>query len=311
MILINAPQIRTCDDADMLKTEMNMSYKSILTVVTNPATAEASVSAAAHMALGFDAHLEVMALGVDQSQVGYAYIGAGAVLTEFSLERAEADARAAADAATAVLAGMDPTLRYSVETVVAEMGSLTAVVGNAASFVDLVVQCRPYNGQQNYKAEAIVEAALFEGRAAVLIIPETLIGKTNKLKYLATPRRVLLAWNQSSEALAAAKRALPLLKQADLVDVTVVDPPARGPERSDPGGLLCQYLVRHGVKAQVSVLAKTMPKISDVLARHVLEEGCDMMVMGAYGHSRLREAVLGGATRAVLETATIPVLMAH
>ncbi|OZA08664.1 MAG: hypothetical protein B7Y02_12450, partial [Rhodobacterales bacterium 17-64-5] len=204
MIRINTPQFGTCDDADMLETEMNMSYKSILTVVTNPATAEASVSAAAHMALGFDAHLEVMALGVDQSQVGYAYIGAGAVLTEFSLEQAEADARAAADAATAVLAGMDPALRYSVETVVAEMGSLTAVVGNAASFVDLVVQCRPYNGHQNYKAEAIVEAALFEGRASVLIIPETLMGKTSKLEHLANPRRVLLAWNQSSEALAAA-----------------------------------------------------------------------------------------------------------
>ena len=86
---------------------------------------------------------------------------------------------------------------------------------------------------------------------------------------------------------------------------------ARGPERSDPGGVLCQYLVRHGVKAQVSVLAKTLPKISDVLARHALEEGCDMMVMGAYGHSRLREAVLGGTTRAVLEAMKIPVLMAH
>lgn len=288
-----------------------MSYKSILTIVTNPATAEASILAAAQMALGFDAHLEVLALGVDQTQVGYSYIGAGAVLTEFSLERAEADARAAADAANKALAEIDPTLRYNVETVVAEMGSLTAVVGNAASFVDLVVQNRPYSSGQSYQAEAVIEAALFEGRAPVLIIPESLVAETDKLKRLATPRRVLLAWNQSSEALAAVKRALPLLKQAEMVDVTVVDPPVRGPERSDPGGLLCQYLVRHGVKAQVSVLAKTLPKISEVLARHALEEGCDLMVMGAYGHSRLREAVLGGATRAALESAVIPVLMAH
>lgn len=288
-----------------------MSYKSILTVVTSPEQAEAAIVAAAQLALDFDAHLDVLALGVDQAQVGYSYIGAGAVLTEFSLERAEADARAAADAANAALAEVDPALRYSVETVVAEMGSLTAVVGNAASFVDLVVQARPYGKDLGYQAEAVVEAALFEGRAPVMIVPETLLGKTEALKKLATPRRVLLAWNQSTEALAAVKRALPLLKQADLVDVTVVDPPARGPERSDPGGMLCQYLVRHGVKAQVSVLAKTMPKISEVLARHALEEGCDMMVMGAYGHSRLREAVLGGATRAVLETTVIPVLMAH
>ena len=288
-----------------------MSYKSILTVVTNPATAEAQVAAAARMALDFDAHLDVLAVGVDQAQMGYAYIGAGAVLSEFSLERAEADAHAAAKAARSALAEMDPTLRFSVETVVAEMGSLTSVVGNAASFVDLVVQCRPYTGDQNYQAEAVIEAALFEGRAPVLIIPETEMGKGLRLDTLANPRRVLLAWNQSSEALAAVRRALPFLKMAELVDVTVIDPPARGPERSDPGGVLCQYLVRHGVKAQVSVLAKTMPKISDVLARHALEEGCDMMVMGAYGHSRLREAVLGGTTRAVLEAVAIPVLMAH
>ena len=288
-----------------------MGYKSILTVVTSPAQAEAAIVAAASMALGFDAHLEVLALGVDQAQLGYAYIGSGAVLTEFSLERAEADARASADAAEKALAELDPTLRYSVETVVAEMGSLTALVGNAASFADLVVQTHPYGSGQGYQAETVVEAALFEGRAPVLIVPETLLGKTNNFEKLTNPRRVLLAWNQSTEALAAAKRALPLLRQADLVDVTVVDPPSRGPERSDPGGVLCQYLVRHGIKAQVSVLAKTMHKVSDVLARHALEEGCDMMVMGAYGHSRLREAVLGGATRAVLESSMIPVLMAH
>lgn len=288
-----------------------MSYKSILTVVTNPATAEASISAAAAMALGFDAHLEILALGIDQVQLGYSYIGAGAVMTEFALERAEADAHAVAAAANRALAEVDPALRFSLEAAVAEMGSLTAVVGNAASFADLVVQSRPYGAGKGYEAEAVVEAALFDGRAPVLIVPESYVGQFELMKKMATPRRVLLAWNQSSEALAAVKQSLPLLKQADLVDVTVVDPPTRGPERSDPGGVLCQYLVRHGIKAQVSVLAKTQPKVSEILARHALEEGCDLMVMGAYGHSRLREAVLGGATRAALESAAIPVLMAH
>ena len=288
-----------------------MTYKSILTVVTNPAKAEAAIIAAAQMALGFDAHLDVLALGVDQAQVGYAYLGAGAVLSEFSYERAETDARACAKAVNAALREIDPALRCSVETVVAEMGSLTAVVGHAASFIDLVVQTRPYGGGQSYQAEAVVEAALFEGRAPVLIVPDALAGQTEALKQMARPHRILLAWNESTEALAAVKKAIPLLKLADMVDITVVDPPVRGPDRSDPGGVLCQYLVRHGVKAKVSVLAKTMSKISDVLAQHALDEGCDLMVMGAYGHSRLREAVLGGATRAVLEGSRIPVLMAH
>jgi nucleotide-binding universal stress UspA family protein len=288
-----------------------MGFKSILTVVTDPATAEAAVTAAARLALGCDAHLDVLALGVDQAQIGYSYIGAGAVLAEYSLEEAEAEARAAAAAAEAALRGIDPALRWGLDTAVAEMGGMTAVVGTAASFVDVVVQARPYGKGQTYRAEAAVEAALFEGRAPVLIVPTEIAGDEAMLAALSRPKRVLLAWNQSSEALAAAKAALPLLKMAELVDVTVVDPPARGPERSDPGGLLCQYLVRHGIKAQVSVLAKTLPKVSEVMARHARDEGCDLMVMGAYGHSRLREAVLGGATRAVLEGAEIPVLMAH
>ena len=96
-----------------------MSYKSILTVVTNPALAEATITAAARVALGFDAHLDVLALGVDQAQLGYAYIGAEAVISEFAFERAEGDARAAAKAAHVALGEIDPALRCSVESAVA------------------------------------------------------------------------------------------------------------------------------------------------------------------------------------------------
>jgi nucleotide-binding universal stress UspA family protein len=70
-------------------------------------------------------------------------------------------------------------------------------------------------------------------------------------------------------------------------------------------------LVRHGVKAEVSVLARTMPRVSDVLVRHVRDQNADSLVMGAYGHSRFREAILGGATRDMLEMAQVPVFLAH
>jgi nucleotide-binding universal stress UspA family protein len=95
------------------------------------------------------------------------------------------------------------------------------------------------------------------------------------------------------------------------VQIVVIDPPAYGPERSDPGGLLCQFLVRHGVRAEVVVLAKALPRVSDVLARHIRDANADLLVMGAYGHSRFREAILGGATRDMLEKAEVPVFLAH
>ena len=111
--------------------------------------------------------------------------------------------------------------------------------------------------------------------------------------------------------MAATRAAMPLLKASALTDITVIDPPAHGPERSDPGGMLSQLLSRHGIRAEVSVLAKTMPKTSDILARHVRDIDADLVVMGAYGHSRFREAILGGTTRNMLEFAEVPVFMAH
>jgi len=124
-------------------------------------------------------------------------------------------------------------------------------------------------------------------------------------------KKIMIAWNQSNEALAAVRRALPLLIAAESVEITVIDPSPSGPERSDPGGALCQMLTRHGVKAEISVLARTLPLISDILNRRATEIGADMLVMGAYGHSRFREAILGGATRSMLEKAQVPVLMAR
>lgn len=75
--------------------------------------------------------------------------------------------------------------------------------------------------------------------------------------------------------------------------------------------MLTQMLARHGVRAEVSVLAKTLPRVSDVLMRHMEDIDASVLVMGAYGHSRLREAILGGATRNVLENAKRAVFLAH
>ena len=122
---------------------------------------------------------------------------------------------------------------------------------------------------------------------------------------------MVIAWNESYEALAAIRAALPLLQKAVSVDIAIIDPPAHGPDRSDPGGQLGQMLVRHGVKAEVSVLAKTMPRVSDVICRHCTDRDAQLLVMGAYGHSRFRESILGGATRNMLEMAHVPVLLSH
>ncbi|HEY6919095.1 MAG TPA: universal stress protein [Tabrizicola sp.] len=281
-----------------------MAYRSLLTVAASTEGVLGTVTAAAQIAATMDAHLDVLALGVDRTQVGYSYVGSGAVVIAAAMDRAESDAREAEAALNAALGAQGLTLRSSVESVVTQLGALTDVVAARARYADLTVLPLPYGKARGVEDEAITEAALFEGMSPVLIVPPAGM-KT------AQPKRILLAWNQSREALVAARRAMPFLKRAEMVQIVVVDPPAHGPERSDPGGLLCQLLVRHGVKAEVSVLARTLPRVSEVLARQARDADADLLVMGAYGHSRFREAILGGATRDMLEHADVPVFLAH
>ncbi|AWD21670.1 universal stress protein [Fuscovulum blasticum] len=281
-----------------------MAYKSILTIAASPDTAARAVEAAGLIARKMDAHLDALGLGVDRTQVGYSYVGSGAVILQVAMERAEEEARQIETTLKSGMAAQGPELRWSVESAVSQMGALTDLVATRARYADLVVLPKPYGKTQGPEAEAVIEAAMFEGMAPVLVVPEK--GLTS-----AEPKRIALAWNQSREAMVAARRALPLLKRAEMVTITVIDPPAHGPERSDPGGLLCQLLTRHGVKAEVQVLARTLPRISDVLARHCRDINADLLVMGAYGHSRFREAILGGATRNMLEQTEVPVFMAH
>ncbi len=281
-----------------------MAYKTLLSIATSTRHLDATVTAAAALAVKMDAHLDLLALGVDRTQVGYSYIGGGAIALPIDTERAEEDAHAIADAITAAISEQTPTLRWSCETAVSQIGALTDLVAQRARYADLVVLAQPFGPNLGPETEAVVEAALFEGAAPALVLPDN--GR------LATePKSVVIAWNQSREAMASIRRALPLLKAAAKVDITVIDPPVHGPERSDPGGLLCQMLVRHGVKAEVSVLARSLPRVSDVLLRHAMDQNADLLVMGAYGHSRLREAILGGATRDILDGAKLPVFMAH
>ena len=279
-----------------------MAYKSLMTVLTNPDAIEPVLSAAVDLARREDAHLEVLCLGIDRTQAGYYYAGAAIVLQQEMIDRADEEARGL-DAKVQERLGRED-IRWSSEAAVAQLGALNGLVAIRARFNDLVILPKPFGKGRGQEDEAIVESALFEGQTPVLVLPDTGVGA--KLG-----GRIVVAWNQSSEALAAVRLAMPLLARAEIVDIAVIDTPKHGPERSDPGGPLSQMLARHGVRAEVSVLAKTMPKVSDVLLRHVRDMNADMIVMGAYGHSRFREAILGGATRGMLELADVPVFMAH
>ena len=165
---------------------------------------------------------------------------------------------------------------------------------------------RPYGPDHDPLAPVVAEALCFGTSRPVLVVPDR-----DRTDWRRPFRRIALAWYDGDEALRAARAALPFLRQAQVVDIAIVDPPAHAHDRADPGGALCLWLARHGVKAEISVLARTEPRVRDVLARFAQERGCEAVVMGAYGHSRLREAVLGGATRDMLAAVALPLILAH
>lgn len=278
-----------------------MAYKTILTVITAE-DQTTQLDAAIDLTRREDAHLEVFCLGVDHSQAGYYYAGASAYVFQETIDNAMAAAEALEKKIRTRLEAED--IRWSIDSAVAQVGGLTTLIGMRARFSDLVVLTRPYGDAAAPDAVAVTEAALFEGSAPVLIVPDNGLPAD-------FAQNIMIAWNQSEEAMTAVRRAMPLLAAGKQVEVTVIDPSPDGPEGPDPGAALAQMLNRHGIQVDVSVLARTQSLISDILDRHAEEIGANLIVMGAYGHSRFRQAILGGATRNMLGKSRVPILMAR
>lgn len=147
------------------------------------------------------------------------------------------------------------------------------------------------------------------GRPA-LVIPY--IGAVSEGGDTIMGRRVMVAWDAGREATRAVNDALPLLQKAEKVDVLAVNPvKSHRRHGENPGADIALHLARHGVNVEVQHMEVHDIEAGDTILSRLADEGSDLLVMGAYAHSRLRELVLGGVTRSVLEHMTVPVLMSH
>ena len=217
--------------ASLCKGNAIMAYKSLLTVVSNQGAVAPILAAAVSVAQREDAHLEVLCLGVDHSQVGYYHPGAGPVYNLDDVARAEAGVAALRGLVTDQLGNLG--LRFSVETAIAQMGGLTDLIARQARFNDLVILPIPYSEHAPRYADLVVEAALFQGRAPVLVVPVT--GLPEVLGAPTLGQEIVVAWNESAEALAAIRAALPLLRAAKQVTIAIVDPSPQSSDRSRGG----------------------------------------------------------------------------
>jgi nucleotide-binding universal stress UspA family protein len=161
-------------------------------------------------------------------------------------------------------------------------------------------------GQVSSGAESLVmpeEVAFLSGRP-VLVVP-------GAGRFARVAENPIVAWKPGREAARAVHDALPLLAAAGKATILVVDPDEES-EGETPGDELALHLSRHGVKATVDrAYTEGGTPVADVILSRAADLGADLLVMGCYGHARLREMILGGVTRDILGAMTLPVLMSH
>ena len=278
-----------------------MSYKTIVVLLDRAWRAE-QLEVAFALAHGMDAHVVGLYAVRPMMVPAYALVEAGPIADELhkirraDIVRREEEARTAFKAAAA-RGGLAKT-----EWRIAKEEALAAAC-LSARYADLVIAGQPMPGLDETGTAPDVHRslALATGRP-VLLVPYA-------GRFAEVGRNILIAWNASRESARAVADGLPLLRKAESVRVVVFNP---GPEHGEePGADIALHLARHGVKVSVDTRINKDVGIGELILSYAADTGADLIVMGAYGHSRIRELVFGGATRTLLESMTVPVLMSH
>lgn len=181
---------------------------------------------------------------------------------------------------------------------------LIATVTEKARYADLSIlgQADPEHPLFDTLATLPEMVMLHAGRP-VLIVPYTAEAKV-------VGKRILVAWNESREAARAIADAMPLLETAEAVTVLTLAPEDET-RQADPAQALADQLAQHGIETQALRLSARDNDAGELILSRAADLDCDLLVMGGYGHSRPREFILGGTTRLILQSMTVPVLMSH
>jgi nucleotide-binding universal stress UspA family protein len=279
-----------------------MAIKTLLVHIDNSKHCAARLDVTIDLAKKFDAHL----IGVYAIPHPYimADMSGGYVPAELIEQQMELGRDAASEAETAFNTHMQGAAMEA-EWRCAE-GYAGAVISQNARYADLTIvgQPDPDDTEGYPDPDLPAEVTLTSGRP-VLVVPYIGVQKT-------LGKNVVVAWNATRESTRAVYDALPLLLQADNVSVLAVNPGKDEADHGDvPGADISLQLARHGVKAEATKTFSDDLEVSDVILSRIADTGADLLVMGAYGHSRMREWAMGGATREILRHMTVPVLMSH
>ena len=288
-----------------------MAIRKILLPLTGTAAGEAALTTALMIARVWNAHVTCLHVRVDSRDVApLAGEGLSGAMIEEMMSATEKESSERAYAVRAMFERFVTSHGVSVEQFPAAADHPTAsfaavtgreedLVAQQARLADLTVVPHPDAGEDVSSSDAL-HAVLFDSGRPVLISPQvapTTIGN-----------RVCVAWNGTAESAASVLAALPWMKRAEAVRILAAD----GYQRRGPGAPeLLQYLTLHGVKADIVTFQSANGSVGGGLLAAAAQFDCDLLSMGAYSHSRLRQLILGGVTRHVLENANLPVMMSR
>ncbi|MBP2298456.1 universal stress protein [Azospirillum picis] len=275
-----------------------MPIKTILLHMANDDAHASRLAVAAALAKRFSAHLHAlyiatpvsMPAGATGRAASYGFMAEATAIAHENAEKIEREVRQALEG-----------LPYDWEV---EEGDHVDLLAERASYADLVVvaQSAAVRAGERVSLHHIPDRLPLETATPVLVLPPTQSATAPIGRY------ALIAWKNSRESARAVRAAMPFLQTAESVTVLTVDPPG---QHSHHAAALADWLHRHGIPARPQSVLATGNDAGDMILSCCADQGADLLVMGAYGHSRLRELVLGGATRKVLEDLTLPALMAH
>lgn len=289
-----------------------MTIKTVLAPLYDSALDAVVLDASTKLAIQFDAHLEALLLkapldlasrftssGLDTEQFRrmletldhQVEIEAKTIREKFELTLS----RAGIDFSNDPSSNSKPTANWRVET-----GDPTEILSRCGGAFDLIVAGHPSLGSEQSKSEQVLDAAMFNTTRPVLLTPQTIaptIGKT-----------ILLAWNRGIPAGRALVAAQPFLEKAErVVILTITTGAKQGPEPED----IAKNLGWHGILVEVKKAPPSSKAVADIIIDEAGNIGADLIVMGAYSQSRVRDRVLGGVTSAIMKNANLPVLMAQ
>jgi nucleotide-binding universal stress UspA family protein len=276
-------------------------YQDVLVHVPTAQSARPVIDYATSFAAKIGARLDAVAFGYEPIATELAFEGAAAVAAVMEIQRDRASKEATAALAAFEAAAKPHNLAYRCQSFTSIPAEAAETIEQLSRLYDMTIVAQPESATAPLN-ELVPEAVLFSSGRPVLIVPYIYKGAFDA-------SRVLICWDGKRAAARAVHDALPLLGQAEAVDIIAVNEPEDAGEGS--AAALAEHLLRKSIKANVQRITADTSAIYNTILSTAADCGTKLLVMGGYGHSRLREFVLGGVTRGILQSMTIPTLMSH